>query len=143
MSIIIVGASWQNTEHNEKNFKCTCFFHDGFRWWERWSYEMLQKTQNLCPFPCYLSNIRQHGVLRSILQRSEQKSPNVFIWLGNTDIHPTDLCNQVQTELPHWKTQVKKCSNEIAVNKAVLGNTQLVRFLSYVCNLKKKLIKLN
>lgn len=38
-----------------------------------------KKTQNVCPFPCYFSNIRQHGVLRSILQRSEQKSPNVFI----------------------------------------------------------------
>lgn len=84
---------------------------------------MLQKIQTVSHPPCYLPSSRQNGY--KVLEKELQF---IFIWLWNTDIYPTNPCNQVQNELSRWKTSIKECTNQkITFDKAMLRNYQSVR----------------
>lgn len=126
---IIVVTRANNTGRHKEGFKYKCLHHNDFWRRERWSNWMLQKIQTLSHFPCYIPSIRQNGFLRSILRGSWQKTSNIFIWLGDTDIYTTDIFNQVQIELSHWKTSIKECLNQITFNKSMLRNYQSVRIV--------------
>lgn len=133
---IFVGMRSNNTGRHKECFKYRCLHHNDLCYRERWSNWMLQKIQILSNISCYLPSIRQNGFLRSILQSSGQKSPNVFIWLGHADIYTADLCLEVQTELSHWKTPIKESINKITFDKAMLGNYQSVRIIEHSENNK-------
>lgn len=126
---IFVVTRANNTGRHKKGFKYGCLHHNDLWYRAKWSNWMLEKIQILSHVPYYLTFIRQNGFLRSILQSSGEKSPNVFIGLGNTDIYTTDICNQVQIELSHWKAPIEECINEITVIKAMFRNNQRVRSL--------------
>lgn len=135
---IFVGTRANNTGGLKEGFKHKCVHLNDFWRRERWSSWMLQKIQTLSHFPCNLPSVRQNGFLRCILQGTWEGTSNIFIWLWNTDIYTTDLCNQVQIELSRWKTSIKECINQITFDKAMLRNYQIVRivlFLWMVLNL--------